>query len=150
MWSGRFSRQKNIELLIAIAKAAPEVMFDVYGSGETIYGDRLRELARHSNNVVLKGGYDSTAALPTYRYAAYVFTSLWEGIPTTIIDMAARGIPLVATDVGGISELLSEDTGWLVESKEDPQEYSTCVESDLAESAEALRRTSTHGGVRKN
>lgn len=46
-------------------------------------------------------------------------TSKIEGVPVSKMESIARGIPLVAFDVGGISEILSSVTGLLLDTEDD-------------------------------
>ena len=114
LWAGRFCRQKNIDLVIEIAERAPEFQFHVYGSGEEQYASRLLAAQPRLANFSVKGSFASIEALPTDGYAAFLFTSLWEGMPTTLINIAALGLPIVASNVGGVAELVDDRTGWLV------------------------------------
>lgn len=43
-----------------------------------------------------------------------ILSSITEGMPTVILEAMARGMAVVATDVGAVSELVDEQTGWLV------------------------------------
>lgn len=46
----------------------------------------------------------------------FVLTSLWEGMPGAIMEAMAAGLPVVATDVGDVKELVEDGkTGFLVE-----------------------------------
>lgn len=47
----------------------------------------------------------------------FVLSSLNEGLPVAIIEAQASGIPVVATDVGGVSNLISSDNGIIVSPK---------------------------------
>ena len=47
----------------------------------------------------------------------YVCSSVKEGLPYSIIEAMSAGLPIVATNVGGIPELLANDCGILVEPK---------------------------------
>ncbi len=50
---------------------------------------------------------------------AYLMSSAWEGMPMVLLEAAASGLPIVATDVGGISEVVQDGTtGFLVEAGE--------------------------------
>lgn len=44
----------------------------------------------------------------------FVLTSAWEGLPRTIIEAMAAAVPVAATPVGGVTEVIEDGaTGWL-------------------------------------
>lgn len=65
-----------------------------------------------------------------------VLPSLAEGTPNSIIEAMAHGLPVIATEVGGIPDLLSADSGILV------------PPSDTAALAEAMRRLASDPHLR--
>ncbi|MBT9173924.1 MAG: N-acetyl-alpha-D-glucosaminyl L-malate synthase [Syntrophomonadaceae bacterium] len=49
----------------------------------------------------------------------YVMSSAWEGLPMVLLEAAACSSPIVATDVGGNSEVvLNEESGYIVPSRD--------------------------------
>lgn len=48
----------------------------------------------------------------------FVLGSAWEGLPITLLEAAASELPAVATDVGGVSEVVTPGAGWLVPPKD--------------------------------
>jgi len=44
----------------------------------------------------------------------FVLISNWEGFPYTIIEAMSCGLPIIASDVGGIREVINNDCGILV------------------------------------
>lgn len=68
-----------------------------------------------------------------------VLTSLWEGLPVAVLEAMSCGLPVVATNTGGIQEVLIEgETGFLVPA-EDMEQMSEKLCRLLKDSA--LRKT---------
>ena len=63
------------------------------------------------------GNVDHAQLLDSYsegHYDAFVLPSLHEGISVALIEAMSRGLPVIATDVGGTRELLTGRTGQLI------------------------------------
>ncbi|MEP0814140.1 MAG: glycosyltransferase [bacterium] len=51
---------------------------------------------------------------------AYVLSSVWEGLPSVLVEAAACGLPIVATDIGGVDDVIEKDKTGLVVPARDP------------------------------
>lgn len=76
------------------------------------YGDGplLREMRGRSRGTPCEfvgGGHDIATALASAD--ALVMTSAWEGAPLVALEALTAGIPVIATDVGGVRDLLEPD-----------------------------------------
>ncbi|WP_176015539.1 glycosyltransferase [Burkholderia sp. BCC0398] len=140
MWAGRFCKQKNVDLLIEIVRRAPDFHFDIYGYGDDAYATKLAEAERVLGNLTVKGSFPSTASLPVSDYNAFLYTSLWDGLPLTLADIACTGIPMVASAVGGIPDLVTERTGWLIQSYKDADPYVAALRDIIRRPDEARQR----------
>jgi glycosyltransferase involved in cell wall biosynthesis len=133
------AKQKNIDLLMEIVSAS-EFSFEVWGWGEKAQQARLEAFAATVPNLVIRGSYPSYSSLPVQDYDALLYTSLWDGLPNVLIETAAAGLPIVASDVGGVKELVTAETGWLVEDHENPRAYLCALEEVRSNPAKAERR----------
>ena len=57
----------------------------------------------------------------------FVNTSTSEGVPVTIMEAFSVGIPVLATNVGGTSEIVDETVGGLMPENITPQELANCI-----------------------
>jgi glycosyltransferase involved in cell wall biosynthesis len=83
--------------------------------------ERLREeiVAQDLNGeVILAGEKDNIAELLSVS-DVFVLPSLWEGLPNALLEAMVSGVPVVATRVGGVPEVvINDETGLLVEAKD--------------------------------
>jgi glycosyltransferase involved in cell wall biosynthesis len=66
-----------------------------------------------------------------YRPNLFINLSSSEGVPVSIMEALSMGIPIIATDVGGTSEIVDEKVGALVSSKIDIQVIKKEIETIL-------------------
>ena len=137
LWAGRFDRQKGLEVVVEIAKAAPDLDFLVYGGVEEEWPDRPKAIP---DNLRVLGPYESFAALPLHEASLFLHTSHWDGLPNVLLEAGCAGLPVVATDVGGVSDLVDETTGWLVPHGSEPDRYVDAIREIFAHPEEALAR----------
>jgi glycosyltransferase involved in cell wall biosynthesis len=78
---------------------------------------------------------------------AFLLTSVSEGIPLTVIEAMAAGLPVVATDVGGLREVVDDGaTGFLAPAKDDAGLAAHALR--LAADADLRRRLGEAGRAR--
>ncbi len=137
-WSGRFDKQKRIDVLLAIAKRMPEIEFWVWG--KRVLNDSDVGMNDAPSNIRLMGTYQSIDDLPIASCDCFLYTSGWDGLPIILIDVASRGIPIVASAVGGVGDLVSEDTGWPIKNYANPDDYCAAINELLGNYTDALER----------
>jgi glycosyltransferase involved in cell wall biosynthesis len=135
---GRLRPEKAQDVLIA----AVEVLRDrgvnvravIVGDGpcRSALEDQV-DGARLQDRVIFAGEHTNASRLAK-AFDVGVISSHWEGLPLAALEIMAAGVPLVSTDVGGLSDLLSGGVGRLVPPN-DPVA--------MADSLEVLRNMST-------
>jgi glycosyltransferase involved in cell wall biosynthesis len=121
---GRLSPEKGIGYLLRAAsnliKEGLDVCTVIVGDGEQ--AGALKEEARVlqiADRVIFTGNRNDTPML----YAAmdvFVLPSLQEAFPMVLLEAMACGVPVIATRVGDVAEIIEPDTtGMLVETKDD-------------------------------
>lgn len=114
---GRLKYPKDFRTLVeAIALlGGRELLLEIVGEGPD--RDELQALIDRlglGSRVVLGGQRDDVPALLA-RSSAFVLSSVSEGLPISVIEAMAAGLPVVASDVGGVGELVADgETGFLI------------------------------------
>jgi glycosyltransferase involved in cell wall biosynthesis len=115
----RFVPEKDHETLMAafsqVATRHPEAELWLVGDGpgrQAIHRWATRRLPPRRLRL-LPGQSDITPLL--HQSSLLVLSSTHEGLPNVVLEAMAAGLPVVATDVGGLSEVVQPgETGWLV------------------------------------
>ncbi len=126
----RLSPQKGIDTLIAVSlrvrAQAPHVRFALVGDGPQ--EDALRAAAEAQG--ALEGltfvGRSDEAHLYLHAADMFLLTSRWEALPFTIVEAFQAGRPAIATDCGGVRELIAPDVG-VVTAVDDVEALSAAV-----------------------
>ena len=112
-FAGRLSEEKGLRTLIEAARQCPEVPISLAGDGPL--AAELRELA--SRNVTFRGRLDQADMQRFYARARGVVlpSTCFEMCPLTILEAMAAGLPVIASQTGGLGELVDDGrTGTLV------------------------------------
>ncbi len=130
---------KRINLIIEsleILKSEREILWYHFGDG--LLKSELEELAKKKlallKNITYNfmGHYPNSELLKFYslnRVDLFVNTSYTEGVPVSIMEAQSFGIPVVATDTGGVRELVSEGTGSLLPVDFSPSDLAKLIEN---------------------
>jgi glycosyltransferase involved in cell wall biosynthesis len=99
LWVGRVCRVKRPDRLVEIAKACPEIQFDVAGP---VYDDEFSKAAAAEAavlpNVTLHGAVSREGIPDLYRRSSLLCcTSDYEGFPNTFLEAWSHGLPVVST-----------------------------------------------------
>jgi glycosyltransferase involved in cell wall biosynthesis len=136
-----------LEAAARVVRVRPEVHFVWVGEGEcrAALERRRRELALE-RHVHLLGFRDDVLEL-LQQFTLFALSSYLEGLCTSLLDAQALGIPIVATAVGGIPDVVENGvTGRLVPGR-DPEAFANALLEALdhpeqaAERAERARET---------
>ena len=116
---GSFKEAKNhlglIESFKIVNNIYPNTILKLIGTGklEDTIKNRVKELGLDDNVVFL--GLKTNVYPYLYEADIFVLPSLWEGMPITLIEAMSTGLPIVATSVGGIPDIIKNNiTGLLV------------------------------------
>lgn len=130
--TGRLARQKGFEYLIEAAgriiKQHPNVFFFLAGKGkvEAELKSQIRNLGIEKNFILLGFVEDIHSLLKAADI--FVFSSLYEGMPNSILEAMAHGLPVISTNVNGVKELIDQGVnGYMVEPGKSDSLYDALV-----------------------
>lgn len=116
----RLHRQKGVIDLVQAAaeihRSSPQAKIVVVGGGplEQALRKKAHQLGLERFFIMLGERADARELLSLFDI--FVLPSLWEGLPLVLLEAAALGKPIVATNIDGVREVIREgETGLLVE-----------------------------------
>jgi len=108
-----------IDAAAKVCRETPKARFLLIGEakkGMDIRRQVETRIAEHnlSGNVSLLGFREDVPEL-LYVMDMFVLSSISEGLPLSVVEAQAAGLPVVATDVGGLAEIVTDgESGYLV------------------------------------
>jgi glycosyltransferase involved in cell wall biosynthesis len=115
---GRLSDEKGVDVLIEALARAPGLRADILGDGPARPElERLAAALRVQDRVTFHGRVSANDVYEGLRAASVVAVpSRWyENMPITVLEAFAAGVPVVASDLGGLPELIDDGgDGFLV------------------------------------
>jgi glycosyltransferase involved in cell wall biosynthesis len=135
-WLGRMDADKNPHLFVDIATAwEGKTRFSMAGSGPELETVKARVESSGSISVL---GHVADALDYLRSLDALVITSNIEGISNVAVEAIALGVPVISTDVGGMSELIKNGVNGYLYPKSSADALAEILISLLENSSGAL------------
>lgn len=111
---GRLFPNKGFRSLVEAMNrlAGADLDLEIIGQGPE---DRALRATCRNPRVRFLGEVADDELLRAYaRASGYVLPSLFEGMPTVVLEAMAGGLPVIATDVGAVATMVAPAVGWRV------------------------------------
>jgi glycosyltransferase involved in cell wall biosynthesis len=114
IYVGRLIYAKGVQDLLDAVK---DLNVNVWLIGEGEYKKRLMQLCSESRSKIKFLGQKNPEEIAKLLSQADIFVnpSYAEGLPTSVLEAGASGLPIIATDVGGTKEIIEDgNNGFLI------------------------------------
>ncbi len=127
------TKNKGLRDAIEAMRALPNVRYLVIGEGEERRA--LAEAARAANlhDRVFFAGHIPDAARLLKAFTVFLLPSLKEGLPYVLLESGLAGLPVVASRVGGIPDLITDGENGLLVLPKSPTEIANALATLLAD-----------------
>jgi glycosyltransferase involved in cell wall biosynthesis len=144
LWYGRFVEEKGLDTLIEAApkilQQAPELRITLAGDGPT--QKRIQRKVKSLNLSCFDfPGIIKHNQLPKLldESMLFVLPSLQEGMPFSLLEAMVSGKPVVASDIDGVRDIITNDINGVLVPKSNPDALSNAI-IDLLNNPEKRRR----------
>lgn len=129
-YSGRLEEGKGVQDLIQAVQSLRRRDIELHIAGGGSYLETLKRLVNGSGSVRFRGVLDRGNIRNFYREidVLVVPSRQPEGLPTTILEGFATGVPTVGTATGGIMDLIKHDETGLLAAPGDPTKLAEAIQ----------------------
>ena len=138
----RLEREKGVDVAIDAIAHVPDVDLVIAGAGscraaleakvtQLGLGDRVHFLGQRSDPASLLACADS-----------FVLPSYVEGLPLSVLEAMAAGVPVIATDIGGTREAIENERTGLLVTPGDSSALASAIQRTFAAPNQTAERTS--------
>ncbi len=128
-----------LDAFLPITERNPNVVCIIIGDGQdkATLGMRIKELKLEDK--VFLAGYVENASEYLKAFTMFVLSSIKEGLPYVILEAGCASMPVVATTVGGIPEIIEDMKSGILVRPKNPHELSHAI-SFMIEQTEERRK----------
>lgn len=137
-WVGRLSAEKGPDLMIQALAEVPDARLLMVGDGRERASLELLAASLGVSGRVRFAGLVKDSQRLMKAFDRLVISSRTEGTPMVLFEAIAAGVPVVATRVGGIPDVVSEREAYLAEP--DAGQLARQIRLALGDGGEAERR----------
>jgi glycosyltransferase involved in cell wall biosynthesis len=124
-FAGRITRAKSLETALDALARLNDVTLLIAGDGEE--RGRLERLA--GDNVRFLGAIERDRVLELFAASdAALLSSSWENFPHALVEALAVGVPVIATRVGGVPEIVEDGVNGLLVPPGDPEALAETIQ----------------------
>jgi len=133
LFVGRLEEQKGIKYLFEACSILKETNEDfkilIVGDGsQKKYLEALSKKLNLTDRIVFLGKMEGKNLVRIYHESnAFVLPSLWEGLPLTLLEAWASGLPPIVTSVGGILDVCVDKENALIIPPRDPKSLANAM-----------------------
>ena len=110
---GRLAQNKGVDLLCQAFRDSPQANLVIVGGGPL--EAELKSNFDRCKNIQFAGRIDDAELFTLYAESdCFIFSSLYEGMPTVILEAMCCELPVVATDIGAVTTMVKDSTGFVI------------------------------------
>jgi glycosyltransferase involved in cell wall biosynthesis len=130
VFAGRLTAQKSLHVALAAVAAVDGVSLVIAGDGD----ERASLEALAGDRVTFLGAQPRARVVELFAAAdASILSSSWENFPHTVVEALAVGTPVIATTVGGVAEVVTNEENGLLVAPGDVNALAAAIERYFAD-----------------
>jgi glycosyltransferase involved in cell wall biosynthesis len=111
LYVGHITKTKGCDLILEVAQLMPHITFTMVG----FVSEEIKQLDK-PDNLVFVGEVSKEQVVDCMNQAdMFIFPTLSEGFPNVVMEAMACGLPIVATGVGAIPDMIEDKGGIIIE-----------------------------------
>jgi len=118
----------------------PELKFKIVGNGSALAKSKKYVIDNKITDVEFTGNLSGVALIDAFKSGdLYILPSYTEGMPTSVLEAMAFGLPVITRPVGGLSDIIKNDLMGYKTKSLNPESFARRIEILLKSPEECLK-----------